>query len=103
FLRTLRAVVDSRGQAVSALNKLHYVSEVQTLFIAGAQDRIIPPAHARDAHEAVPDSQLHILDDAGHEPHLERPDGVAKLINEFVASEHRPAGTAIPPRANPTG
>ena len=88
FLRTLRAVVDSRGQAVSALNKLHYVSGLETLFIAGAQDRIIPPAHARDAHQAVADSKLHIIDDAGHEPHVECPDVVAKLIHEFVGTGH---------------
>ena len=89
FLRTLRAVVDSRGQAVSALNKLHYMSGLQTMFIAGAQDRTIPPAHARDAHEAVADSQLHIIDDAGHEPHVECPDVVAKLIHEFVGGDQR--------------
>ena len=101
FLRTLRAVVDSRGQAVSALNKLHYVSGLQTLFIAGAQDRTIPPAHARAAHEAVTDSELHILDHAGHTPHVECPDVVAKLIQEFVGSDHRQTGNATPPRTNP--
>ena len=96
FLRTLRAVVDSRGQAVSALNILHHVSGLRTLFIAGAQDRIIPPAHARDAHEAVTDSQLYIIDDAGHQPHLECPDVVANLIHEFVGSDPRRTGSTSP-------
>ena len=45
FLRTLRSVVDYRGQAVSALNKLHLSSGILTLLIWGDQDRIIPVAH----------------------------------------------------------
>jgi pimeloyl-ACP methyl ester carboxylesterase len=101
FLRTLRAVVDSRGQAVTALNKLHYISGLETLFIAGAQDRTIPPAHARAAHEAVDGSRLHILDAAGHQPHVECPDVVAELIREFIDSDHGQTGSGTEPRANP--
>jgi len=85
FLRTLRAVVDPRGQAVSALGKLNYADGLPALFIAGALDRIIPPAHATVAHEAVVGSRLHIIDDAGHEPHLECPDVVAASIRQFIS------------------
>lgn len=42
FLRTLRSVVDHRGQAVSALNRLHLTAQVPTLLIWGDDDRIIP-------------------------------------------------------------
>ena len=42
FLRTLRSVVDYRGQAVSALNRLHLTSELPTMAIWGDQDQIIP-------------------------------------------------------------
>ena len=42
FLRTLRSVVDYRGQAVSALNKLHLTADLPTLLIWGDRDRIIP-------------------------------------------------------------
>jgi pimeloyl-ACP methyl ester carboxylesterase len=45
FLRTLRSVVDYRGQAVSAINKLHLSSGLPILLIWGDQDRIIPVAH----------------------------------------------------------
>jgi pimeloyl-ACP methyl ester carboxylesterase len=54
------------------------------LFIAGAQDRIIPVAHARAAHAAVAGSWLHVMDDAGHEPHVECPEDVSTVIREFV-------------------
>ena len=45
FLRTLRSVVDYRGQAVSALNRLHMAAELPTMAIWGDQDQIIPVAH----------------------------------------------------------
>jgi ketosteroid isomerase-like protein len=46
FLRTLRSVVDHRGQAVSAFNRLHFSSGLPTLLIWGDHDRINPVAHA---------------------------------------------------------
>ena len=58
FLRTLRSVVDYRGQAVSAVNKLHLSSGLPTLLIWGDQDRIIPVAHGYAAHDALPKSRL---------------------------------------------
>lgn len=46
FLRTLRAVVDYRGQAVSALNRLDELPpDLPTMAIWGDQDRIIPVEH----------------------------------------------------------
>ena len=89
FLRTLRSVVDPRGQTVSAFYVLHSAAGLPTLFIAGAQDRMIPAAHAVAAHAAATGSRLHIIDDAGHEPHVECPVVVAPLIHEFVGSHPR--------------
>jgi pimeloyl-ACP methyl ester carboxylesterase len=84
FLSTLRSVVDHRGQVVSAVSRLHSAAGVPTMFIAGGRDRIIPAAHTRAAHEAVGGSWLHVIDDAGHEPHVERPGVVSVLIRDFV-------------------
>jgi pimeloyl-ACP methyl ester carboxylesterase len=92
FLRTLRSVVSPRGQVVSALNVLPSAAELPTLFIAGAQDRMIPAAHARAAHATASGSRLHIIDGAGHEPQVECPDLVAAVILEFVGSHHPRAG-----------
>lgn len=84
FLRTLRSVVDYRGQAVSALNRLPLRAELPTLLIWGDRDAIIPVEHGYAAHEALPGSQLEILPGVGHFPHVEEPDEVATLINEFI-------------------
>ena len=56
FLRTLRAVIDPRGQSVSATDKLYLAAGMPTLIIWGAEDRIIPVEHAHAAHAAIPGS-----------------------------------------------
>ena len=72
FLRTLRSVVDQRGQAVSACNRLHFSSGLPTLLIWGDHDRINPVAHA-----GSDDSELLRL----HDPSLSVPLVVGQLRN----------------------
>jgi pimeloyl-ACP methyl ester carboxylesterase len=84
FLRTLRSVVDYRGQAVSALNRLHMAGELPTMVIWGDQDRIIPVEHGYAVHEARPGSRLEVLTGVGHFPHVERPSEVVDLIDDFI-------------------
>jgi pimeloyl-ACP methyl ester carboxylesterase len=99
FLRTLRSVVDLRGQTVSALERLpQLVGDLPTLIVAGEQDRVIPPAHAQAAHAALPGSRLEILDGAGHHPQLDCPVELANLIDEFVGADD---GPALPQRIRP--
>jgi pimeloyl-ACP methyl ester carboxylesterase len=86
FLRTLRSVVDYRGQAVSALNKLHVAAGLPALLIWGDHDRIIPVAHAYAAHDAVAGSRLEVLEGVGHFPHVEAPAAVADILENFIAS-----------------
>jgi len=86
FLRTLRSVVDFRGQAVSALNRLCLHGVLPALIISGDQDRVIPVEHARAAHQTLPNSRLHIMSGVHHHPPTERPEAVARLIDDFVAT-----------------
>ncbi|OBA77095.1 alpha/beta hydrolase [Mycobacterium sp. 1554424.7] len=86
FLRTLRSVVDYRGQAVSALNKIHVAAGMPIVLIWGDQDRIIPVAHAYAAHDALDGSRLEVLEGIGHFPHVEAPSAVADILEDFIAS-----------------
>jgi pimeloyl-ACP methyl ester carboxylesterase len=95
FLRTLRSVVDHRGQAVSALAKLHLTVGLPTLLIWGDRDRIIPISHAYAAHEALAGSRLEVLDGVGHFPHVEAPTAVADILEDFIASTPRQANMAV--------
>jgi pimeloyl-ACP methyl ester carboxylesterase len=84
FLRTLRAVVDRRGQAVSALNRLDFIADLPVMIISGDSDSVIPVAHAHAAHQAMPHSRLHVLPGVHHHPPVEQPETVSDLIDEFI-------------------
>jgi pimeloyl-ACP methyl ester carboxylesterase len=98
FLRTLRSVVDYRGQAVSALGKIHVSYGLPTLLIWGEQDRIIPVAHGYAAHEAVPGSRLEVLPGVGHFPHVESPTAVVDILDDFITTTGRDADLTNPTR-----
>jgi pimeloyl-ACP methyl ester carboxylesterase len=96
FLRTLRSVVNHRGQAASALDCLHHLADLPTQIIFGDNDRVIPVAHAHTAHSLLPGSRLHIISGAGHDPQMQHPDTVADLIDDFVGE------TGVQPRREAT-
>ena len=91
FLRTLRSVVDYRGQAVSALNKLHLTSELPLMVIWGDQDRIIPVDHGFALDQHRPGCRIEVLDGVGHFPHVEEPDVVVDLLDDFIALTEQPS------------
>ena len=79
-------MVDYRGQAVSAINRLHLSSGLPILLIWGDQDRIIPVAHGYAAHDAVAGSRLEVLAGVGHFPHVESPTAVVEILDDFIAT-----------------
>jgi pimeloyl-ACP methyl ester carboxylesterase len=84
FVRTARAVIDPGGQSVSAVNHLYLVAQMPTLIVWGEQDKIIPLVHAFQAHKAIPNSRLAVMEGAGHAPHVEDPARFARVLEEFV-------------------
>jgi pimeloyl-ACP methyl ester carboxylesterase len=90
FLHTLRAVIDVHGQRVSATDRLYLLETMPTMIVWGERDNTIPLAHGRLAHDAIPGSIFRTLPDAAHFPHLEDPDGLSRLLREFIHTT-RPA------------
>lgn len=84
FLRTVRASLTLRGQAVDARDRLYLTSVLPTLLVWGARDAILPVEHGRAAHRMAPGSRLEILEGAGHFPHVEEPERVAALVEQLV-------------------
>ena len=84
FIHTLRSIVDARGQRVSALDRLYLAETVPFLLVWGERDPIIPVAHGHAAHELVPSSRLEIFPEAGHFPHLERPERFLDVLADFI-------------------
>ena len=86
--------MDHRGQAVSALNKLHLTAGMPIALIWGDNDRIIPVAHAYAAHDALAGSRLEVLEGIGHFPHVEAPTAVADILENFIATTTPATDTA---------
>jgi pimeloyl-ACP methyl ester carboxylesterase len=84
FLHTLRSVIDTQGQRVSARDRLYLLGPLPTLIVWGGRDHTIPVSHGRGAHQAIPGSRFEILPRAAHFPHLEDPEGLAAVLWDFL-------------------
>ena len=85
FLRTLRSVVDWRGQVVNMLDRCYLTEGIPTLLVWGTEDRVVPSGHALRAHRAMPGSRLVLFEGAGHFPHRSDPERFLEILREFVA------------------
>ncbi|MCW2591225.1 MAG: putative hydrolase or acyltransferase of alpha/beta superfamily [Mycobacterium sp.] len=86
FARTLRAVVDWRGQVVTMLDRCYLTESVPVQLIWGSRDSVIPVEHAKMAHSAMPGSQLEIFEGSGHFPFHDDPDRFVELVEKFIDS-----------------
>jgi pimeloyl-ACP methyl ester carboxylesterase len=84
FARTLRAVVDWRGQVVTMLDRCYLTEAIPVQLVWGTHDAVIPAAHGELAHAAMPGSRLELFDHSGHFPFHDDPDRFVKLIEEFI-------------------
>jgi pimeloyl-ACP methyl ester carboxylesterase len=86
FLRTLRAVVDRRGQVVTMLDRCYLARGMPTLLIWGSRDAVLPLHHAWTAQQAMPGSHLEVFEGAGHFPFHTDPARFVTLLETFMAN-----------------
>jgi pimeloyl-ACP methyl ester carboxylesterase len=86
FVRTLRAVVDARGQVITMLDRCYLARSVPTLLMWGTCDPVVPYAHALLARAAMPGSRLESFDGAGHFPHHYDPGRFLAVLRGFIAN-----------------
>lgn len=86
FSRTLRAVVDWRGQVITMLDRCYLTKSVPVQLIWGDEDSVIPVTHAEMAHAAMPGSQLEIFNHSGHFPFHDDPDRFVEVVGRFIDS-----------------
>jgi len=55
-----------------------------TLLVWGKEDRLVPPVYADEFTRRIPGARVQTVDGAGHVPHLERPEIVARMLREFL-------------------
>jgi pimeloyl-ACP methyl ester carboxylesterase len=86
FVETLRSVIDVRGQRVSATDRLYLLGDTPTMLAWGECDRTIPMAQGLEATKAIPNCRWETLPGAAHFPHLEEPERLAELLDDFIAT-----------------
>ena len=65
-------------------NRAHRVA-APTLIVWGKADRIIAPAYAQEFAGRIAGARIELIDQAGHLPHLEQSEAVAKAVRGFLA------------------
>ena len=64
-------------------HRMHRIA-APTLIVWGKVDRIIDVAYAQEFAKRIASARVQLIDGAGHLPHLEQPDAVAKLVQDFL-------------------
>ncbi len=64
--------------------RIHRV-QAPTLLVWGKEDRLVPLVYADEFARRLPGARVETVSDAGHAPHLERPDVVARLVRDFAS------------------
>jgi pimeloyl-ACP methyl ester carboxylesterase len=65
-----------------------------TLVIAGRDDFLFPPEHQVELAAGIPNAHLRIIERAGHNPHVERPDEVMAAVRGFLRGDFAQASAA---------
>ena len=86
FSRTLRAVVDWRGQIVTMLDRCYLTQAIPVQIVWGTKDVVVPVNHAWMAHAAMPGSRLEIFEGSGHFPFHDDPARFIDVVQRFIDS-----------------
>lgn len=86
FTRTLRAVVDWRGQTVTMLDRAYLTERLPMLVVWGDNDTVIPVHHAALIGAAIPHADVEIFAGAGHFPFRDDPRRFVDLVLDFIAT-----------------
>lgn len=84
FSRTLRAVVDWRGQIVTMLDRCYLTQAIPVQIIWGSRDVVVPVRHAHMAHSAMPGARLEIFQRSGHFPFHDDPARFIDVVQRFI-------------------
>jgi pimeloyl-ACP methyl ester carboxylesterase len=86
FVRTAHAVIDWKGQTVSATRQLRLLADLPVLVAWGTDDRTIPPHHHETIIRELPDSRAVEISGAGHYPHETAAERLLPALHTFLAS-----------------
>ncbi len=64
--------------------RIHRV-KAPTMLVWGREDRLVPAVYADEFTRRIPGAQVHMIDSAGHAPHLEQTTPVVGVLRDFLA------------------
>ena len=82
----VRAVVDWKGQIVTMADRAYLTEAMPMCVVWGADDLVIPVAHASNASALAPTARVEIIPNAGHFPHKDHPERFVKIVRDFIRS-----------------
>jgi 4,5:9,10-diseco-3-hydroxy-5,9,17-trioxoandrosta-1(10),2-diene-4-oate hydrolase len=88
MLKVLRSVCTIFGPRKDALHSTMFNLDkitAPTLIIWGKQDAILPVKHAYFARGRIPNAHLHIFEQCGHMPNVEKPEEFNRVVLEFLS------------------
>jgi pimeloyl-ACP methyl ester carboxylesterase len=83
FIATIRSVIDSGGQRVTATDRFAGL-QLPVLVVWGSRDQMIPPSHALSVVTALPHARVAVFEGAGHFPHEHDPARFAAVVDRFI-------------------
>ena len=92
FFETLRGAITPSGQRGSMLEMDYSARDLPTLIVWSAGDVVLPVAHARATHSALPNSRLEIFPGTTHQPHHHCAARFAGVVADFLSA---PVGPAV--------
>ena len=70
----------NRSETCTRLNEI----QIPTLIICGNEDQLTPVEKSQAMHEQIPNSELKIIEEAGHVSNVEQPEKFNKYVLDFI-------------------
>ena len=67
-------------------NLLHRLKRLPTKIVWGQDDAIVPVSASQVFHQSIPGSTVALLDNCGHNPHIEKTDEFVAIVRDFLSS-----------------
>jgi pimeloyl-ACP methyl ester carboxylesterase len=85
FARSVRDVIDWRGQRRHFLDRIHEIGDLPPIALFwGERDTVIPLAHAIEATSVIKDATLTRFTGCGHFPHRQDPKRFVRALEAFL-------------------
>jgi pimeloyl-ACP methyl ester carboxylesterase len=92
FARTVRDIIDWRGQRRAFFERAHELRELPPIAAFwGDRDKVIPIAHGRTFAKSLDGVVFVTFEGCGHYLHREQPDVFARALREFLDAPRAPA------------